>query len=178
MLTGLIWNGRGIGDKNKRDFINENLNSKSVDFLGIQETMRHDFPQTVLETISGNLDFSWCWIPAKGRSGGILAGANKNTTDVLERETGDYFVRLLLCNKSDGFTWNLVVVYGDAQQAGKAPFLVELVHIIHKTKFPLMITGDFNMTRRSSDKNKPGGFNKWSVLFNSVIAQGNLWKSH
>jgi endonuclease/exonuclease/phosphatase family metal-dependent hydrolase len=92
----------------------------------------------------------------------------------LERETGDYFVRLLLCNKSDGFTWNLVVVYGDAQQAGKAPFLVELVHIIHKTKFPLMITGDFNMTRRSSHKNKPGGFNKWSVLFNSVIAQGEL----
>jgi hypothetical protein len=60
MLTGLIWNGRGIGDKNKRDFINENLNSKSVDFLGIQETMRHDFHQTVLETVSGNLDFSWC----------------------------------------------------------------------------------------------------------------------
>jgi hypothetical protein len=67
-----------------------------------------------------------------------------------------------------------VVVYGDAQQVGKASFLVELVHIIYKTKFPLMITGDFNMTRRSSDKNKPGGFNKWSVLFNSVIAQGEL----
>jgi hypothetical protein len=94
----------------------------------------------------------------------------------LERETGDYFVRLLLCDKSDGFTWNLVVVYGDAQQVGKAPFLVELVHIIHKTKFPLMITGDFNMPRRSSDKNKLGGFNKWSVLFNPVIAQGELMK--
>jgi hypothetical protein len=67
---------------------------------------------------------------------------------------------MLLCNKIDGFTWNLVVVYRDAQQDGKAPFLVELVHIIHKTKFPIMITGDFNMTRRSSDKNKPRGFNK------------------
>jgi hypothetical protein len=81
---------------------------------------------------------------------------------------------LLLSNKSDGFTWNLVVVYGDAQQAGKAPFLVELAHIIQKTRVPIMITGDFNLTRRASDKNKPGGFNKWSVLFNSIIAQGEL----
>jgi endonuclease/exonuclease/phosphatase family metal-dependent hydrolase len=84
------------------------------------------------------------------------------------------FVRLLLSNKSDGFTWNLVVVYGDAQQAGKAPSLVELAHIIQKARVPIMITGDFNMTRRASDKNKPGGFNKWSVLFNYVIAQGEL----
>jgi hypothetical protein len=67
-----------------------------------------------------------------------------------------------------------VVVYGDAQQAGKAPFLVELAHIIQKTRVPIMITGDFNLTRRASDKNKPGGFNKWSVLFNSIIAQGEL----
>jgi hypothetical protein len=44
-------------------------------------------------------------------------------------------------------------------------FLVELVHIIQKTKAPIMITGDFNTTRRSSDKNKPGGFNRWSVSF-------------
>jgi endonuclease/exonuclease/phosphatase family metal-dependent hydrolase len=68
----------------------------------------------------------------------------------------------------------LVVVYGDAQQAGKAPFLVELAHIIQKTKVPIMITGYFNMTGRASNKNKPEGFNKWSILFNSVISQGGV----
>jgi hypothetical protein len=94
--------------------------------------------------------------------------------DVLEKQIGDYFVRLLVCNKNDGFTWNLVVVYGDAQQARKAPFLIEIVHIILKSKVPLMVTGDFNMTKRSSDKNKTGGFIKWSILFNSVISQGEL----
>jgi hypothetical protein len=46
------------------------------------------------------------------------------------------------------------VVYDDAQQAGKDPFLVELAHIIQKTKVPIMITGDFNMTGRASNKNK------------------------
>jgi hypothetical protein len=67
-----------------------------------------------------------------------------------------------------------VVVYGDAQPAGKTKFLVGLVHIIKHTKVPIMISEDFNITRRSSDKNKPGGYNKWSVLFNSIILQGEL----
>jgi hypothetical protein len=40
MLTGLIWNGRGLGDKVKRDFINETVRSHSIDFPGIQETMK------------------------------------------------------------------------------------------------------------------------------------------
>jgi hypothetical protein len=66
------------------------------------------------------------------------------------------------------------VLYDDAQQAGKAPFLVELAHIIQKTKVPIMITGDFNMIGRASNKNKSGGFNKWSILFNFVISQGEL----
>ena len=30
------------------------------------------------------------------------------------------------------------------------------------------------MTRRASDKNKPGGYNRWSPLFNVVIEQGEL----
>jgi hypothetical protein len=106
-----------------------------------------------------------------------VVGVNKNTMDVLEKQTGEYFVRLLVCNKNDGFTWNLVVVYGDAQQAGKALFLVELVHIIHKSKVPLMITGDFNMSRRSSDENKTGGFNKWSIFIIMLFHKASSWKS-
>ena len=33
----------------------------------------------------------------------------------------------------------------------------------------MLIGGDFNILRRESDKNKPGGTNKWSSLFNSII---------
>jgi hypothetical protein len=79
---------------------------------------------------------------------------------------------VLINNRKDNFTWNLVVVYVDAQPTGKLKFLVDLVHIIKNTKVPIMIAGDFNITRISSDKNKPGGFNKWNILFNSIIAQG------
>jgi hypothetical protein len=78
MLAGIIWNGTGFGDNTKRDFINEIVKSKSLEFLGLQEIMRQDFPQIVLDTLSGNLDFTWCWSPTRGSSGGILARANKN----------------------------------------------------------------------------------------------------
>jgi hypothetical protein len=65
-----------------------------------------------------------------------------------------------------------VVVYGDAQQDGKANFLVELVNFIRSSTYPILITGDFNMTRKESEKNKPWGYNRWSPLFNVVIEQG------
>jgi hypothetical protein len=76
---------------------------------------------------------------------------------VVEKQKGVYFVRFLIARKKDSFTWNLVVVYGDAQQDGKANFLIELVNVIRSSTHPILITGDFSMTRKESEKNKPGG---------------------
>jgi hypothetical protein len=47
--------------------------------------------------------------------GGILLGVNKETYDVVDKQMGVYYVRFLIASKKDYFTWNLVVVYGDAQ---------------------------------------------------------------
>jgi hypothetical protein len=63
----------------------------------------------------------------------------------------------LLLAKKDNFTKNLVVVYGDDQQDGKTNFLVEFVNVIRRSTYPILITGDFNMTRKESEKNEPGG---------------------
>jgi endonuclease/exonuclease/phosphatase family metal-dependent hydrolase len=92
----------------------------------------------------------------------------------VEKQRGVYFVRFLIASKIDNFTWNLVVVYGDAQQDGKANFLVELVNVIRSSTHPILIIGDFNMTRKGSEKNKPGGYNRWSPLFNVATEQGGL----
>jgi hypothetical protein len=136
--------------------------------------MRKDYPTKFLKKISGGAEFHWDGIPARGRSGGILLGVTKETYDVVEKQKGFYFVRFLISSKFHNFTWNLVVVYGDAQQDGKANFLVELVNVIISSTYPILITGDFNMTRKDSEKNKPGGYNRWSPLFNVVIEQGGL----
>ena len=82
-----------------------------------------------------------------------MLGINSDTLGVLEKELGEYFIRILEHSKLENFTWNLVIVYGDAQPTGKAKFLVGLVHIIKKSQIPVCIAGDFNLTRRASDRN-------------------------
>ena len=174
MLTGFIWNGRGFRDLAKKDFIRETTLSASVDFIGLQETIMQEYPDAFLSSLCGIFDFDWTSIPARGRSGGILVGVNRDTFQILEKDPGVYCVRVKLSNKKDGFCWNLIVVYGDAQASGKVAFLIELAQFINKSSLPMMIAGDFNLTRRDCDKNKPGGYNRWSILFNSIIAQGEL----
>ena len=174
MLNGLVWNSRGVGDKGKRDFVCESASKYKLDFIGIQETMRQDFSESILHSIGGETPFNWTWTPSRGRSGGILLGINSDTLEVLETGRGEYFIRVLVLGKIEKLSWNLVVVYGDAQPTGKAKFLVELVHIVKNNHIPLCIAGDFNLTRRASDRNKPGGYNRWSEIFNAIIMQGEL----
>jgi hypothetical protein len=172
MICAFTWNSRGTGEESKNIYIRQNIRDQKLDFVGIQETVRQEYPTKFLKEISGGFEFHWDGIPSRGRSGGILVGVNKETYDVVDKQKGVYFVRFLIASKLDNFTWNLVVVYGDAQQDGKAKFLVELVNVIRSSAYPIWIAGDFNMTRKNSEKNKPGGYNRWSPLFNAVIEQG------
>lgn len=114
MLRGLIWNCRGIGDKNKMDFIRDQINNNNLDFVGIQETMKTEFNLVELSDLSGQERFDWKVLRSRGRSGGILVGTNNATMVKEEVELGEYFVRVKVRNVSDGFCWELVVVYGDA----------------------------------------------------------------
>jgi hypothetical protein len=113
MIAGL----NGIvrkGGREQKNYIRQSIKDYKLDFVGIQETMRQDYP-TILKEISGGYEFHWDGIPARGRSGGILLGVNKETYDLVEKPMGTYYVRFLVASKKDNFTWNLVVVYGDAQ---------------------------------------------------------------
>jgi hypothetical protein len=48
--------------------------------------------------------------------------------------------------------WNLVIVYGQAQLEDKEEFLAELGNVCSDQEFPLLIGGDFNIIRFSSEK--------------------------
>jgi hypothetical protein len=94
MLTGFIWNRCGIRDIIKRYFILDTTITSSVGFIGIQETIMQEYPEAILNSLCGNLDFNWTSIPSRGRSGGILVGVNETTFQVLEKETRIYCVRV------------------------------------------------------------------------------------
>ena len=138
-MIGATWNLRGIGKIEKQRFLRETLIEKRIDFIGLQETLKSDFSAQDLANIDNKQLFLWHWSALKGRSGGILVGIRKSTFDVHEHQSSDHFVRILLTDKILKFRWNLVIVYGAAQNEGKVDFLTDWSHMCHDSKVPLLV---------------------------------------
>jgi endonuclease/exonuclease/phosphatase family metal-dependent hydrolase len=101
-------------------------------------------------------------------------GFDADVFDVREKEMGEFMIKILVVHKANGFIWNFINVYGAAQNDQKQKFLSELSSFCSKCNHPMLVGGDFNILRKETDKNKPGGTNKWSSLFNSIIDFHNL----
>lgn len=65
--------------------------------------------------------------------------------------------------------WNLVVVYGAAQEENKLAFLSELSHFCSLNYEPLIIGGDFNIIRYSKERNKNNDVQKYTGMKNILI---------
>jgi hypothetical protein len=101
-------------------------------------------------------------------------GINSDTLQVLKVTTGDFCVKLHIKCKRDGFEWVLVPVYGAAQDAHKAIFLVELVRTCESESLPMLIGGDFNIIRKREEKNNDNFKARWPFVFNAIIEHLNL----
>ena len=139
-----------------------------LDFLAISETERRDFPVSVLDRLSGGMNFIWHSIPPHGRSGGILLGVLSESMEVLAYTSGEFHIKFHVRNKADGFIWSLVAVYGAAQEEHKAAFLRELMNLANDDPHPILIGGDFNLLRFPHEKSKGRFDNHWPFLFNIV----------
>lgn len=71
-----------------------------------------------------------------------------------------------------------VFLYGPAQEEGREQFLIELAQLCRSNSLPLIIRGDFNILRFSSDKNKNFCPNKWNDMFNHIINTHELRELH
>lgn len=173
-MIGLFWNIRGMGSPEKIGHLQDLIKDHHLDFIGIIETVKQEFSATMLGSLGGGRNLVWRWIPANGRSGGILVGIDSDRHDILDTSFGNYHARLKLQKIDDKRCWDLVVVYGAAQYAQKNNFLAELANVLYYQNRPLVVGEDFNILRKESEKNKPRGYNKWSFLFNAIIEQSNL----
>jgi exonuclease III len=83
-MIGLIWNCQGLGQSTKFDFLREIIREERVDFIGLQETKKNHFNDSLLSSFAGNKIFAWFSSPPNGRSGGLLVGFNSKVFDVRE----------------------------------------------------------------------------------------------
>ncbi|WVZ81700.1 LOW QUALITY PROTEIN: hypothetical protein U9M48_029046 [Paspalum notatum var. saurae] len=82
-----------------------------------------------------------------GRSGGILLGINLDNLDIGSIEEGDFFVKFRLRNKDDEFQWVLLFMGQHNQNSNR------LFYLSYKESLPLLMGGNFNIIRNSSEKN-------------------------
>ena len=140
-MNGMFANSRGLRDLDKHLHFADCCRDHNLDFLAISKTGRRDFSQSLLNQLSGGIDFVWYSRPPRGRSGGILLGVRIYTMDVLANLDCEYHIKRHIRNKADNFTWSLVAVYGAAQDEFKADFLREMVNLAKDNPYPILIGG-------------------------------------
>lgn len=89
--------------------------------------------------------------------------------DVGSFNQGEFMLKMNLWDKALRLKWNLLVVYGAAQEENKLPFLAELSHFCASNAEPMVIGGDFNIIRYMKEKNFMDGVHRHTPLFNSLI---------
>ena len=113
-MNGMFAISRGLGDLAKYLHFAGCVRDHNLDFLAISETGRREFSQSLLNRLSGGIEFDWYSRPPHGRSGGILLGIRTDTMEVLDVTDGDFHIKMHIRNKTDNFIWSLVAVYGPA----------------------------------------------------------------
>jgi hypothetical protein len=125
-----------------------------IDFVGLQETIKKDYSPSFFRRFDPHGLFDWRWLPAVGRSGGILGGFRLSRFDIQNTSMGKFHIKVTLLDLKLQLKWNLVIVYGAAQLEDKEEFLTELGTVCNEQSLPLLVGGDFNIIRFSSEKTR------------------------
>lgn len=149
-MKGLIWNCRGIRKTGVSSFLRDLIQEHHFHFICIQETMIPDCDDKLLDKLDLHKQYLWKFLPSKGKSGGILCGAHTDFLEVGSFHEGQFMLQLNLWDKTLRRKWNLINVYGAAQEENKDQFLAELANFCGHNSGPYLIGGDFNIIRFSS----------------------------
>jgi exonuclease III len=170
----LFWNIRGFERPAMRRQIKDYIKEEFLDGVGLQETMKEDFTQRELEAILG--EFKWVWKGVRGHSGGILMGIKEGSYELEDSDIGNFYVSIVVRQRTTNYRWELVTVYGPAQQDKPRDFIVELSRKCMVATLPLVFGGDFNLIRDSSEKNSSNLNQALMNKFNMFIDLHQLQK--
>lgn len=137
----LMWNVRGLGKPARRRQVRDHIIHEHIDIGGLQETVKQDFSDNELQDLSGGLSFSWVWLEARGRSGGILVGVKGDILGMENHVCGEFSITSTFRNRISNFRWKVVTVYGPAHHDLSADFLEELNNICSSCELPLILGG-------------------------------------
>jgi hypothetical protein len=120
-----------------------------------------------------NLD-SFDYIPSVGPSGGMLVVWNgaKFTGQVIFQN--EFVMSLEFTSSISNASWVLINVYAPCTSDGKQRFLNWFHNIDMSEEIDWLVVGDFNLMRKSENRNKPGGNLSEMKEFNAAISNQRL----
>jgi exonuclease III len=145
-----------------------------VEVICLQETIKVNFTQGELASLSEGRCFEWVWTAAQGHSGGTLLGVQTNDIAVVERDMGAFFTSMKIESRKDNFQWEIVNVYGPVQNERKMEFLAELSQKITSMADPFIIGGDFNLIRFAWEKSSDNVNHTCVDAFNDFIRDNGV----
>jgi hypothetical protein len=80
-------------------------------------------------------------------------GMKDSSVEVEDSKVGEHYVSVVLSNRVTNLRWELISVYGPAQHELSSYFITKLSRKCMVATLLLVLEGDFNLIRRSSDKN-------------------------
>ncbi|KHN34256.1 hypothetical protein glysoja_035891, partial [Glycine soja] len=90
----LSYNIRGLGKGIKWASIRRLVGKHKIDLLCLQETKRDSLDKALCQTLWGQSDFEWEWVPAVNTAGGLLCIWNNNNFQVEVKTAERGFIML------------------------------------------------------------------------------------
>jgi exonuclease III len=148
----LIWNGRCLNGRAKRDSVKSLVFDIKPSIVCLQETKLCSISDFDILSILGAGYSNFVYYPAHGTRGGILVawrdGSYSSSASVIKEYSVSVQFQLM-----SSHLWWFTGVYGPHQDNLKHYFLQELREVRNDCVGPWIIAGDFNLIYRSEDKN-------------------------
>ena len=104
-LKIMLWNVRGVNNRDKRKILKAFIRSKKADIVCLQETKIQNMSVGMMRSLGVGRFLDWGTVDAEGSARGILVFWDKRVVKLVDMETGIFSVSCCFRNCTDGFQW-------------------------------------------------------------------------
>jgi exonuclease III len=170
----LCWNVRGINSQIKLTTIRSKILETNCEIIYLQETKRENFDQIFIRQFFPSTFDRFKFIPSVGASGGTIMIWKSSRFNGQVISQNDYAMSVEFESMLSGAVWILTNVYALYTPEGKIEFMNWLHDFVMSDDTDCLLVGDFNLIRKPSDQNRPGGNVQEMFRFNEVISHLRL----
>jgi hypothetical protein len=169
----LCWNVRGMNAQSKLTTIKSKIKETNCDIICLQETKKENFDVNFIRTFCPSSFDYFEFITSFGALGGsiiIWKSIRFSGTVIAQNE---YAMSVEFSSILSGAVWVLTNVYAPYTTEGRTNFLNWLHDFSLPDDTDCLLVGYFNLIRKPSDRNRPGGNVQDMLKFNEALSNLN-----